>query len=306
MELPRLGMRQPFHSLRIAMPQLRNQTTLKGPCTITGRGFWSGMVNTLTFLPAPAGTGIRFYRQDTDDVGVEAVCENCQGMSMRTCVGNAQRRFEMIEHVMAALSGLQIDNVQIFCTNTEMPAMDGSSFPLVVSLLSVGKVQLRNKRESLIVEHPIRVGNDQQWISIEPAAQYEVEYRLDYGADSPIKKCSFHSPVTEQKFATEISSARTFVTSAEAELLQARGLAPHVTHRDLLVFGSNGPIDNNMRFPDECARHKALDVIGDLAVAGFDLVGKVVANRSGHQLNAELARKLRELYFAQRTKQIAA
>ena len=288
------------------MTQLRYQTTLKGPCTLTGRGYWSGAVNTLTFLPAPAGTGVRFYLQDANDEGIEAVCENSQGMSLRTCLGGSKCRFEMIEHVMAALSGLQIDNVQVFCTASEMPAMDGSSFPLTVALLSVGKVPLRTKRETLVVTQSIRVGTDEQWIAIEPASHYEVEYRLDYGPDSAIKKCTFDSLVTEQKFATEISAARTFVTRAEAELLQTRGLAKHVTYRDLLVFSSDGPIDNQLRFPDECARHKALDVLGDLAVAGIDLVGKVIANRSGHQLNAELARRLRETYIATVRKQSAA
>lgn len=288
------------------MTQSRFQTTLKGPCTISGRGFWSGLVNTLTFLPAPAGTGVRFYQQDFGSQGVQAVCENSQGMSLRTCLGSGHQRFEMIEHVMAALAGLQIDNVHVYCTANEMPALDGSSFPLTVALLSVGKVQLRTRRELLEVTEPMRVGNDHQWILIEPSDHFEVEYRLDYGPDSPIKRCTFASPVTEQKFATEISLARTFVTSAEAELLQSRGLASHVTYRDLVVFGPEGPIDNQLRFPDECARHKALDLIGDLAVAGVDLIGRVIACRSGHQLNAEMAQALRSRFFEQSRRCVAA
>jgi UDP-3-O-[3-hydroxymyristoyl] N-acetylglucosamine deacetylase len=281
------------------MSVVRNQTTLRGPCTVSGRGFWSGKINTLTFLPAPAGTGIRFYRDDLMGQGVRAVTENCQGLSLRTCLGIGEERFDMIEHVMAALAGLQIDNVQVHCTAQEMPSLDGSSFPLVVALQSVGKVRLRNRCQTLLIKEPLRIGNAHQWISIEPAEQFEIEYRLDYGADSPIKKCTYSSSVTQETFARDISPARTFVTQAEASLLQGRGLARHVTERDLLVFGPDGPMNNQMRFFDECARHKALDVLGDLAVVGVDLVGRVVANRSGHQLNAELARRLRNMYLSQ-------
>jgi UDP-3-O-[3-hydroxymyristoyl] N-acetylglucosamine deacetylase/UDP-3-O-[3-hydroxymyristoyl] N-acetylglucosamine deacetylase/3-hydroxyacyl-[acyl-carrier-protein] dehydratase len=280
------------------MSVVRNQTTLRGPCTISGRGFWSGKINTLTFLPAPAGTGVRFYRDDLLGQGVLAVTENCQGMSLRTCLGIGFERFDMIEHVMAALAGMQIDNVQVHCTDREMPSLDGSCFPLVVALQSVGKVSLRSRCPVLRVTEPIRVGNAQQWISIEPAERFEIEYRLDYGSESPIKKSTYSSIVTEENFAREISPARTFVTRAEADLLQGRGLAKHVTERDLLVFGPDGPANNQLRFSDECARHKALDLLGDLAVIGVDLVGKVIANRSGHQLNAELARKLRVLYLS--------
>lgn len=277
----------------------RSQTTLRGPCTISGRGFWSGRVNTLTFLPSPAGTGVRFYRDDLMGQGILAVAENCQGLSLRTCLGTGVERFDMIEHVMAALAGLQIDNVQIHCTAQEMPGFDGSSFPLVLALQAVGKVELRSRCPVFRVTAPIVVGNAQQWISIEPAERYEIEYRLDYGADSPIEKASFSFAVTEIAFANEISPARTFVKRAEAELLQSSGLASHVTERDLLVFDTDGPANNQLRFPNECARHKALDVLGDLAVVGVDLVGRVVANRSGHQLNAELARKLRAMYLTE-------
>lgn len=284
----------------------RNQTTIQGPCTISGRGFWSGKINTLTFLPAPAGTGVRFFRDDLMGNGVQAITENCQGMSLRTCLGNGPERFDMIEHIMAALAGLQIDNVQVHCTAQEMPSLDGSSFPLVVALQSVGKVNLRSRCEVVRVERTIRIGNAHQWISVEPAEQLEIEYRLDYGIDSPIRKSTYRSKVTEEIFARDISPARTFVTQAEADILQGRGLAKHVTERDLLVFGPNGPVNNEMRFSDECARHKALDVLGDLAVVGVNLVGKVVANRSGHQLNAELARTLRGVYLAKFENQKAA
>jgi UDP-3-O-[3-hydroxymyristoyl] N-acetylglucosamine deacetylase len=284
----------------------RPETTLRGPCTVTGRGYWSGKVNTLIFLPAPAGTGVRFFRDDVVGEGVQAVTENCQGMSLRTCLGSGRERFEMIEHVMAALAGLQIDNVHVHCNAQEMPGLDGSSFPLTVALQAVGTVELRSLKATLRINESIRIGTAQQWIAIEPCEHYEIEYRLDYGPDNAIKKSTFRSLVTPQTFCREIAPARTFVTRAEAELLQSRGLAQHVTERDLLVFDAAGPVHNSLRFPDECARHKALDVLGDLAVIGADLRGRVVANRSGHQLNAELAKKLREMHLASLRRRAAA
>jgi UDP-3-O-[3-hydroxymyristoyl] N-acetylglucosamine deacetylase/UDP-3-O-[3-hydroxymyristoyl] N-acetylglucosamine deacetylase/3-hydroxyacyl-[acyl-carrier-protein] dehydratase len=230
--------------------------------------------------------------------GVLAVSENCQGMSLRTCLGNGIERFDMIEHVMAALAGLQLDNVQVRCTAQEMPALDGSCLPLVLALQSVGKVSLPSLAPAIRISQTVRVGNEHQWVSIEPAEELHVEYRLDYGDESPIKRSTYGCRVTEESFARNISPARTFVTRTEAEVLQGRGLAKHVTERDLLVFGPDGPVNNQMRFSDECARHKALDLLGDLAVVGVNLVGKVIACRSGHQLNTELARKLRQLYLS--------
>jgi UDP-3-O-acyl N-acetylglucosamine deacetylase len=274
----------------------RRQTTLKGPVSVTGRGYWLGRVNTLTFLPAAADTGIRFYRRDLfDDVGTLAVSEHCQGLSMRTCLGEGHRRFEMIEHVMAALAGMQVDNAHVWCTHPEMPGMDGSSFAFTTAIHEVGTVELPAPRRAVRITDTIRVGTDDQWLRVEPAECTCVEYQLDYGDHSPLGRATFASIVQPLQFHQQISPARTFVTRDEARALQARGLAIHATERDLLVFDHSGPVGNTLRFPDECARHKALDVIGDLAVVGCDVIGKFVGYRSGHQLNAQLARKLREI-----------
>lgn len=277
------------------MDTLRRQTTLRGPISVTGRGYWTGRVNTLTFLPAAADTGIRFYRRDLlDEVGTLAVSEHCQGLSMRTCLREGHRQFEMIEHVMAALAGMQVDNVHVWCTSSEMPGMDGSSFAYATAIAEVGTVELSESRKSLVIRQTIRVGDDSQWLCIQPSDEPAVEYRLDYGLQSPIAAATFASKSDATHFYHQISAARTFVTREEASLLQSRGLASHVTERDLLVFDNHGPVDNTLRFPDECARHKALDILGDLAVVGVDLIGRIVGCRSGHQLNAQLARQLRK------------
>ncbi len=281
----------------------RTQTTLAAPCTVSGRGYWTGQVNALTFLPAPAGTGIRFVRTDLEGTpSVSAVAEKRASMPLRTRLSQGRAEVDMVEHVMAALYGLRIDNVVVQCTASEMPAMDGSSFAFVLALHSAGIAQLSAPRQTLWIDRRLRVGNDMQWIEAEPlnaphpsAGRLELEYKLDFGHSSPIAKNDHAITLTPKNFYEQLSAARTFITTETAQLLQSRGLARHVTEQDLLVFDVDGPINNRLRYPDECARHKLLDLVGDLALTGMDLVGRITASRGGHQLNGEMAAALRDL-----------
>lgn len=276
----------------------RYQTTLTGPCSVSGRGYWTGEANTLTFLPAPAGTGVRFVRTDLPGrPSVRATADFRSSLPLRTQLSSGGCEVAMVEHVMAALYGLRIDNVEVHCTAAEMPGLDGSALAYVLALDNVGRTELRVRRPTLRVRKRIRVGNAQQWIQADPNTRdaLDIEYRLDYGADSPIGKATYAATVTEDSFYHSIAPARTFIHQSDAQALQQRGLARHVTNRDLLVFGNQGPIDNTLRFPDECARHKALDLLGDLALSGIDLVGRITACRSGHLLNGLMAERLRAL-----------
>ena len=207
---------------------------------------------------------------------------------------------DMVEHVMAALYGLQIDNVEVHCTGCEMPGLDGSSLAYALALDDAGRTPLRNRRSTFYVKKRMRIGEGNQWITVEPTEgdSLEIEYRLDYGPSNPIRTATYATKVSEDAFFHRLAPARTFISLKEAEQLQERGLAKHVTTRDLLVFDVDGPIDNTLRFSDECARHKALDLLGDLALTGIDLVGKVVAYRSGHQMNGRLAEQLRKEFYS--------
>lgn len=272
----------------------RKQRTLQGPCSVSGRGYWTGKANTLTFLPAAENTGIQFVLSGQS---TSAVAENGSGLSLRTRLGNSPDAFDMVEHVMAALYGLDIDNCRIECTATEMPGFDGSSRVVALALKNVGVRTQNAERATVRITKPIRVGDETNWILAEPVAHnhLEVEYQLDYGLDSPIGVSTFRSVVTPEIFIEDIAPARTFIRKADADALQANGLATHVTAKDLIVFDDFGPVDTRLRFPDECVRHKALDLIGDLALCGTDLVGRITARKSGHQLNAEMAKQIRQL-----------
>jgi UDP-3-O-[3-hydroxymyristoyl] N-acetylglucosamine deacetylase len=295
--------KEPIQRTRSRGKMPRNQTTLSGPCSVSGRGYWSGESVTLTFLPAPANTGVRFVRADlADQPRVGATAEFRASLPLRTQLAAGRCEVAMVEHVMAAVYGLRIDNVEIYCTACEMPGMDGSAHAFVLALDAAGKTELRARRSCLRITERTRVGNAQQWIEAEPVTHdsLEIEYRLDYGNESPIGKANYRAMLDENTFFHEIAPARTFISQADATRLQNQGLAKHVTHRDLLVFNETGPINNYLRFSDECARHKALDLIGDLALAGIDLVGRITACRSGHQLNGQMAERLRDMFTDQR------
>jgi len=268
---------------------------------VSGRGYWSGQPITLTFLPAPAETGVRFVRTDLPDrPSVEAIADHRIDMQLRTRLAKGSAVVDMVEHVLAALYGMQIDNVEIHCTGCEMPGLDGSSLAYALALDDAGCTPLRNRRATLRINKRMRIGEGAQWITVEPTDSdcLELEYRLDYGPNNPVGTATYATKISEDAFYHRLSPARTFISLQEAEQLQKRGLATHVTTRDLLVFDSDGPIDNTLRFNDECARHKALDLLGDLALTGIDLVGKVVAHRSGHQMNGQLAEQLRSEFLS--------
>lgn len=203
----------------------------------------------------------------------------------------------MVEHVMAALYGLQIDNCTIEIDAEECPGMDGSSLDFVGALRSAGVVGQAAGRQRLIIDRRLRVDQGASWIEAAPAddGHPAFEYRLDYGPASPIPPQTFRSTLTTELFARAFAPARTFVTAGQAERLKQQGVGRHVTPRDLLIFDSHGLVGNSLRFDNECARHKALDLIGDLALCGVELIGHFVSHQGGHQLNAQMAQLLTRL-----------
>lgn len=177
-----------------------------------------------------------------------------------------------------------------------MPGMDGSAREFVAALEAAGVERLGPPLEPLVVREPCRVAEGDAWIEAIPSGWpgLSIDYELDYGP-GPIGCQRLALEVTPEVYRSELAAARTFIGAEEARRLQAAGLAGTVTTRDLVVFGADGPIDNPLRWPDECVRHKVLDLVGDLALAGRPLHAHVRASRSGHRLNAALAGRLRNL-----------
>jgi len=175
-----------------------------------------------------------------------------------------------------------------------MPGCDGSSLPFVTVLDTAGIIQQNATRCARFVNQVIRLGDEKSWIEALPCCtgQTVLKCKLDFGAGNPIGRQVLEISLSPESFRQQLASSRTFVLESEARKLQAQGLGRQTTCRDLLVFGPDGPIDNQLRFSDECVRHKLLDMVGDLALSGCDVVGRVLAYRSGHRLNAKLVRAI--------------
>ncbi len=278
--------------------QPRFQQTIARVTQVSGFGYWSGQDVTVQFHPAPADTGIVFVRRDLPDAPpIAARAEHRVEVPRRTNLSAGNATVEMVEHVLAALAGLHIDNCQVHVTAAEMPGCDGSSQPFVVALRDGGIKRQTSLRAQLVVAERTRVGDTESWVEAQPSSDgtFTIDYRLDYGFDHPIGRESCRMKVTPESFQSELAAARTFIMREEADWLRSRGLARRVTAQDVLVFDEQeGLVDNSLRYEDECVRHKVLDLVGDLALAGCDLVGHFIARRSGHRLNAQLVQTLLE------------
>jgi len=279
------------------MSVARRQRTLARPVSVTGFGYFSGRDVRVEFWPAAEHAGHTFVRHD---IGPAARVPAEVGLRIdvprRSTLEVNGVRVEMVEHVLAALSAMRVDNCEIWVDAPEMPGLDGSSKAFVEAIDAAGTIEQRSSVRQVVVGQPIRVGDDQCWIEAQPsrAAGLSVSFDLDFGEGSAIGHQLFALDITPDSFRRELAPCRTFIPEEAAQGILSQGIGKRVTNTDLLIFGPNGPIGNKLRFHDECVRHKMLDVIGDLALTGCEVIGHVVAHRSGHALHAELAKKLLE------------
>ena len=273
----------------------RPQRTIAREAEVQGVSFLSGLDVRLRFRPAGANEGVVFIRTDLPDrPSVPAHVRQVIPRQRRTTIERGAATVEMVEHVMAALAGLRIDNCAVEIDGPETPGCDGSSRAFTDALAGAGVVEQGVRRDVLVIDRPVTVREGSAILTAHPgdADRLVLGYHLDYGANTPIGRQSLFVDVDPDSFRDELSPSRTFLLQAEADALRASGIGRRTTEQDLLIFGPDGVIGNELRYPDECVRHKMLDLLGDLALVGMDLAGHVVAHRSGHSLNAELARKL--------------
>lgn len=279
---------------------MKRQHTILHDVEIEGRGLFTGEPVSVKMRPAPPNTGICFVRTDqSPPIRIEALVENVSKRARRTSLRNGTVAIETVEHCLSACSALQLDNLQIELNANELPAMDGSSLAFFERLQGAGVSEQDALRSVHVISEVARVTEgDSELVALPPldpsSEILEIYYELDYGPGSPIGRQVFRGAMTPENFALNVASARTFVLEREAAELRAGGLGAHLNYQDILVFGENGPIDNALRFPDECVRHKVLDLLGDLNLLGKPIVGRVFARKSGHALNHALVRALRE------------
>ena len=260
------------------------------------------------FRPAAVNSGLVFVQTHSPSapIRIPAHAENRIESPRRTTLVAGGAQVEMVEHALAACAGLQVDNCEIWVNEPELPGCDGSSWDFTKALDSAGIVSQASRREQAVITETVRVGDDSSWIEAQPAREslLSIRYTLDYG-NHAIGHQEFELVVTPSSFRQELAEARTFLLKSEADWLTNRGLGTRVTTDDVLVFDDDGPIENQLRFENECVRHKMLDVVGDLALAGCDIVGRVVAHRSGHQLNAALVSLVTERFCASKQRMTA-
>ena len=277
--------------------QPRRQRTIARPAEFHGFGFLTGADVALRFLPDDEHAGIRFQRVDLSGTNpIPATLEHVVARQRRTAISNGEATVELIEHVMAALAGLQIDNCLVQLNAPEAPGADGSSLGFVHSLLEAGIAEQTAPRDVLVIRQPSRSSASGNHAEITAGPVFRrtlvISYELDYGPRSPIKPQLLTFEFSPESFVANLAFARTFVLESEVAALKAQGYGSRVTEKDLLIFGSGGVIGNELRATDECVRHKVLDCIGDFALLGCDVHGHFRAYRSGHNLNHAICRQV--------------
>jgi UDP-3-O-acyl N-acetylglucosamine deacetylase len=273
----------------------RYQRTIAREAELTGIGFLTGASVRLRFRPAPPSRGVVFVRTDLRPVQqIPARVQQVTATQRRTTLGQGPAQVALVEHVLAALAGLRIDNCFVELDAPEPPGFDGSAQRFVEALRPAGIVLQPARRTIWSTDSPVSVTQNGATLTLHPGtcAGFTITYLLDYGTDSPIGRQLHTEPITPENFANHLASCRTFILESEVAELRRQGLGTRTTTADLLVFGPRGPIDNSLRCANEPARHKILDLVGDLSLLNHDLYGHLVAYRSGHQLNVELVQAL--------------
>ncbi|MBT3212618.1 MAG: UDP-3-O-acyl-N-acetylglucosamine deacetylase [Planctomycetaceae bacterium] len=274
----------------------RPQQTLRQSVAVVGKGYWSGVENRVELRPSAAGSGIRFIREDLGGACVPVSLKNRVAATKRTNLRVGQVAVEMVEHLLSALSALGVDCCEVGLTAAELPGLDGSARAYVEAIDSVGVQPLSGSLiEPLVVQSPFTIAEDSSssLVEVHPPTTdgLRVSYFVEYPGSS-IWPQHYEVVVTPERYREDIAGARTFLLEEEARKLQESGVGLTVTTQDLVVFGPDGPLENELRWPNECARHKVLDVIGDLFLSGRPFHGDVTARRSGHRLNAEIVEKV--------------
>ena len=272
------------------------QTTLAQPVSLTGTSLHQGHDVTLTLKPAPPDSGLTLIRTDRDGAEVGVHPGNIQEVQRRTLLMQNGVEVHTVEHVLAALYGMGVDNAVIELSAPEPPAGDGSSKAFVEMIRQAGITELNAERAEFSPADTVEVNAGDVSIRVEPNADgLVVNYTLDYGVPF-MPRTTVEFAVTRDSFENEIGPARTFCLEQEAKMLQAMGFGKGANTQNTLVVGPEGPMENTLRYADEYARHKLLDVVGDLAVTGLRLNAKVTAVKSGHSQNQQVAKALRKQY----------
>ncbi len=270
---------------------MRPQRTIKNEVSFEGIGLHTGRHARVTLKPAARDNGITFIRSDKNTV-IKAHVGSVIDTAFATTIGHDGAKIRTVEHIMAALAGLGIDNILIDVDGPEIPILDGSSTELISIILKAGIAKQGKKRPYLRIKRPVIFDDGNSKVAALPYEGRRITYSIffsHYGFGE--QRLSIE--INEETFAREIAPARTFGFLKDIEYLRTNGLAKGGSLENAIILGENGVLNSSgLRFKDKFVRHKVLDSIGDLAILGFPIYGHIIANKSGHSTNIKFLKKL--------------
>ena len=276
------------------------QRTVQNEIILSGRGLQTGKDVKVVCIPGEENAGIVFIRKDARasvPIRIREMGPGGDGPERRSTIGPKGAQVQTVEHFLAALWGLEIDNLTVEVTGPEMPALDGSAAGFIDVIKRAGIQEQSSAREFIRIKEPLEIAEGGSSLAVTPGEGLSVSYNIDYDCAS-IGKEEFNIELDSDSFQKEIAPARTFCLKKEVWVLLKLGLGGGATIDNTLVMDEKGPVGNTLRFPNEPVRHKILDLVGDLYLAGFPIKGKVSAKRSGHKLNKKMAGMIRERYVS--------
>jgi UDP-3-O-[3-hydroxymyristoyl] N-acetylglucosamine deacetylase len=266
------------------------EQTIAESIAFEGVGLHSGAPVKMRLLPAPAGSGIVFRRTDLDNFEIPANGRNVAKVSYATSLMRQGVLISTTEHLLSALIGMGVDNVIVELDNLELPILDGSALPYVQAFQAAGIRTQRRRRETIRVLRPVEVREGNKFIGVYPGSGYSIHYTIDFPA--PIGRQKTTVDLAAETYGELIAAARTFGYKADEKRLRDMGLIRGANPGNAIILGAKGPENGPLRFADEYVRHKVLDLIGDLALAGRRIEGHVVAERAGHAMHTALVSRL--------------
>jgi UDP-3-O-[3-hydroxymyristoyl] N-acetylglucosamine deacetylase len=270
---------------------LTQEQTVRSTVECSGIGLHSGAPVSIRIVPASPGTGIVFRRIDLDDFEIEAISRNVARVSYATSLMKKGVLISTTEHLLSAFIGLGIDNAIVELDNLELPILDGSALPFVELIQKAGIRKQRRPRKYLKILREVEMREGNKFIAVHPADSYSVSYSINF-PHPLIGKETFQVELSNGSYLRKIAAARTFGSREDEKAMRNMGLIRGASRENCIVLTRDGIENGPLRFPDEFVRHKVLDLVGDLALLGKPILGRIVADRAGHAMHTALVSRI--------------
>jgi len=267
------------------------EQTIRSAVETSGVGLHSGAPVAMRIRPAPPGTGIVFRRTDLDGFEIEAVSRNVARVSYATSLMKQGVLISTTEHLLSAFIGMGIDNAMVELDNLELPILDGSAQPFVQMIQKAGIRRQRRPRQYLKIRRELEWREGNKFIAVYPSDSYSVSYSINF-PHPLIGKETFQVQLSNGSYLQQIAAARTFGSRQDEQAMRNMGLIRGASRENCIVLTQDGIENGPLRFPDEFVRHKVLDLVGDLALLGKQILGKVIADRAGHAMHTALVSRI--------------